>query len=63
MRVIGLDIHRSFAQVAMIENQQVHDLGRIELEHSKLVAFGKKLRLDDEVVVEATATGVRLSEY
>jgi transposase len=54
MRVIGLDIHRSFAQVAMIENQQVHDLGRIELERSKLVAFGKKLRLDDEVVVEAT---------
>jgi transposase len=54
MRVIGLDIHRSFAQVAMIENQQVHDLGRIELEHGKLVAFGKKLRLDDEVVVEAT---------
>jgi len=31
MRVVGLDIHRSFAEAAMIDEGRVQQLGRIEL--------------------------------
>ena len=54
MRVIGLDVHRSFAVVAMIEDNAVSNGGRVELTRDAVVAFGRKLRADDEVVIEAT---------
>ena len=47
MRTIGLDVHRSFAQVAILER-------RIDLERCLLLEFGSKLRPDDEIVIEAT---------
>src|SRR5688500_371440 len=63
MRVIGLDVHRSFAVVALLEDGQWRNGGRVELTRDAIVAFGGRLRPDDEVVVEATgntATIVRL---
>ena len=54
MRVIGLDVHRSFAQVAELENGVVRQCGRLDLVHDKVLAFAKTLRSDDEVVLEAT---------
>ena len=54
MRVIGMDVHRSFAQVAVLENGKVITELRVDLVHEKVVAFGRTLRRDDEVVLEAT---------
>ena len=54
MRVIGLDVHRSFAQVAELENGVVRQCGRLDLVRDKVLAFAKTLRSDDEVVLEAT---------
>jgi transposase len=63
MRVIGLDVHRSFAVVAFLENGEVRSGARIDLARDGVIAFGRQLRVDDEVVLEATgntATIVRL---
>lgn len=54
MRSIGMDVHRSFAQVAIFEGGAVSDSFRVDLEHDAVVAFGQSLRRDDEVVLEAT---------
>ena len=63
MRVIGLDVHRSMAVVAILENGHLSSGGRVDLTRDAVIAFGRKLRSDDEVVIEATvntATIVRL---
>src|ERR671912_613474 len=63
MRVIGLDVHRSFAVAAFLEDGRLRSGGRVELTRDAVVAFGEQLRPDDEAVVEATgntATIVRL---
>ena len=54
MRVVGLDIHRSFADAALIEEGRMRHLGRVDLVREKVVAFAKKLGAETEVVVEAT---------
>jgi transposase len=54
MRVIGLDVHRRFAQVAELEDGVVRQCGRIDLVRDKVLAFARTLRADDEVVLEAT---------
>ncbi len=54
MRSIGMDVHRSFAQVAVFDRGKVTAEFRVELEHDAVVAFGQKLRKDDEVILEAT---------
>lgn len=54
MRSIGMDVHRSFAQVAILEHGTVTKNVRVELDHDAVVAFGKGLEPEDEVVLEAT---------
>jgi transposase len=54
MRVIALDVHRSFAEVAIHEEGLVRSAGRIMLEREAVVAFARSLRPDDHVVLEAT---------
>lgn len=55
MRIVGMDIHRSFAQVAILEHGAITQQMRIELVHETLVTFAKAtLRPDDEVVIEVT---------
>jgi transposase len=49
-----MDVHRSFAQVAVFDRGKVTAEFRVELEHDAVVAFGQKLRKDDEVILEAT---------
>ena len=63
MRVIGLDEHRSMAVIAILENGHLNSGDRVDLTRDAVIAFGRKLRFDDEVVIEATvntATIVRL---
>ena len=51
MRSIGMDVHRSFAQVAILDGGRVTEELRVELELDAVVAFGQALRKDDEVVL------------
>jgi hypothetical protein len=51
------------AVVAILENGHLKSGGRVDLTRDAVIAFGRKLRSDDEVVIEATvntATIVRL---
>jgi transposase len=54
MRIIALDVHRSFAQMAILEKGKIRDAGKIDLERSRLLQFATKLKPDDEIVIEAT---------
>ena len=54
MRVIGMDIHRSFAQVAILEDGEIKRQLRVDLIRHRVLEFAETLRHDDEVVVEAT---------
>ncbi len=47
MRIIALDVHRSFAQMAILEKGKIRDAGRIDLERSRLLQFATKLKPDD----------------
>jgi transposase len=63
MRLIGMDVHRSFAQVAIHEDGEIAETFRVDMEHDAVVSFGRRLRADDEVILVATgntATIVRL---
>jgi hypothetical protein len=35
MRIIALDVHRSFAQMAILENGKIRDAGRFDLERNR----------------------------
>lgn len=54
MRSIGLDVHRNFAQVAVVENGLCRDEGRIGVTPEALRAWADTLEPDDEVALEAT---------
>jgi transposase len=54
LRFIGLDIHREFAQVAVLEGDQVRQVGRIPTTPAAMRAFAETLRPDDHVALEAT---------
>ena len=54
MRIVALDVHRSFAQVAILESGKIRDAGKIDLERRRLLQFARKLKPDDEIVIEAT---------
>jgi transposase len=54
MRVIGLDVHRSFAQVAVLAGTEIVEERRLDLEHDAIVDFGRGLDKTDEVVLEST---------
>lgn len=53
-RVIGMDIHRTFAEVVVWEDGQLRHHGRVDMTRSGLEGFGRSLRRTDEIVVEAT---------
>src|SRR5512146_1556854 len=53
-RVIGMDIHRTFAAVVFWENGRLRPAGRIDMTRSGLEGVGRTLTKDDEVVIEAT---------
>src|SRR3954449_9466153 len=62
MRVVGLDIHRVFAEAVMLENGAVRRLGRIGMTRNHLAAFAKTLTCEDHVVVEATGNASAVAE-
>ncbi|WP_299952064.1 IS110 family transposase [uncultured Ruegeria sp.] len=54
MKIIALDVHRTFAQVAILENGKIRDASRLELECEQILKFAERLNVDDEIVLEAT---------
>lgn len=57
-RVIGMDIHRVFAEVVFWEEGRLRHHGRVDMTRSGLEGFGRSLRNDDEIVVEATGNAM-----
>src|SRR3954462_15235373 len=57
-RVIGLDIHRTFAEAVAWEDGRLLRLSRLDMTRTALEGFGKSLRPSDEVVVEATGNAM-----
>lgn len=57
-RVIGMDIHRTFAEVVFWEDGRLRPAGRIDMTRSGLEGFGRTLTSKDEVVIEATGNSM-----
>jgi transposase len=63
MRVIGMDIHRVFAEVVALLDGVLTRLGRVEMRRDRLEAFARStLTHDDHVVVEATGNAAAVVE-
>jgi transposase len=54
MRIIGLDIHRAFAEAVAWQDGKLKRIGRIDMRRDRLEAFAASLLSTDVVVVEAT---------
>jgi transposase len=54
VRYIGMDVHREFAQLAVVEDGLVRDEGRIGVTPEALRRWAAELRSDDQVALEAT---------
>ena len=62
MRVIGLDIHRVFAEAVLLDDGKTIRLGRVGMTREHLAAFARTLTHDDHVVVEATGNAAAVAE-
>src|SRR5215207_10125911 len=61
MRIIGLDIHRAFAEAVAWEDGKLRRLGRVDMQRDRLEAFAATLSKDDVVVVEATGNAAAVA--
>jgi transposase len=61
MRIIGLDIHRTFAEAVAWEDGKLRRLGRVDMRRELLAAFAAKLSKNDIVVVEATGNAAAVA--
>jgi transposase len=57
-RVIGMDIHRTFAEVVFWEDGKLRPAGRVSMTRAGLEGFGRSLGKEDEVVIEATGNAM-----
>jgi transposase len=57
-RVIGMDLHRTFAEVVFWEDGRLRWYGRVDMTRAGLEGFGRSLTKDDEVVLEATGNAM-----
>jgi transposase len=57
-RVIGMDIHRTFAEMVFWEDGRLRPHGRVDMTRSGLEGFARGLTKEDEVVVEATGNAM-----
>jgi transposase len=63
MRLIALDVHRDFCEVAIAEGGQVRHAGRVETTPATatLELFARSLAMDDQVVLEATGNALAVA--
>lgn len=62
MRIIGMDIHRTFGEAVMIDGDKLTRLGRVNMSREHLAAFAAKLTHEDHIVVEATGNAQAVVE-
>jgi transposase len=48
--VVGMDIHRTFAEVVFWEAGRLRSAGRVDMTRSGLEGFGRSLSKEDEIV-------------
>ena len=60
-RVIGMDLHRTFAEVMVWEEGRLRQAGRVDKTRSGLEGFSRSLLKTDEVVIEATGNAMVVS--
>ena len=61
MRIIGLDIHRAFAEAVAWDDGKLRRLGRVDMRRELLSAFAAALSREDVVVVEATGNAAAVA--
>lgn len=62
MRIIGMDIHREFAEVVTLNGAELTHLGRVKMTRDNLAAFAVKLEATDHVVLESTGNTTAVVE-
>jgi transposase len=60
VRSIGMDVHRQFCEIAIVEGGAVRAAGRIATDPAALELFAQSLIPSDQVVIEATANAVAI---
>jgi transposase len=61
MRFVGLDVHRDFCEVAIVDDGVLRSAGRVTTTPSGLRLLGESLGPDAAVVLEATANAVAIA--
>ena len=61
MRIIGLDIHRAFAEAVAWKDGKLSRLGRVIMRREALEEFAKQLSNSDIVVIEATGNAASVA--
>jgi transposase len=61
MRSIGLDVHRDFCEVAIVEDGRARLAGRIAADPEALATFARSLAPDDQVALEATGNALAIA--
>src|SRR5215831_18404641 len=61
MRIIGLDIHRAFAEAVVWKDGKLSRLGRIIMRREPLEEFANQLSSSDVVVIEATGNAASVA--
>jgi transposase len=61
VRSIGIDVHRDFCEVAIVEGGDVRVAGRVASEPKALELFARSLAPTDEVTLEATANALAIA--
>jgi transposase len=60
MRFVGLDVHRDFCEVAIVEHGAVRSAGRVATTPETLTLFAQSLGPDAHVALEATGNAVAI---
>jgi hypothetical protein len=61
MRIIGLDIHRAFAEAVAWNDRKLRRLGRVNMRRDLLGAFAATLSGNDVVVIETTGNAAAVA--
>ena len=60
-RFVGLDVHRDFCEVAIVESGRVRSAGRVATTPEALTLFAQSLGPHAHVLLEATANAVAIA--
>ena len=63
MRFIGLDVHRDFCEVAIVEAGELRLAGRVRTEPAALAPFAQSLGGADEVALEVTGNALEIADH